>query len=75
MTRGAPSALSSATTTQRALNPMGDGDATLLAEQLLVESGLGTCWSGYFPVLPPRTAPTFSVGPGPCPRGTGYTRC
>ncbi len=22
--------------------------ATLLAEQLLVESGLGTCWSGYF---------------------------
>lgn len=32
-----------------ALNPQDDTViATLLAEQLLVESGLGTCWSGYF---------------------------
>lgn len=33
----------------QALNPQDDTViATLLAEQLLVESGLGTCWSGYF---------------------------
>ena len=32
-----------------ALNPQDDTViATFLAEQLLVESGLGTCWSGYF---------------------------
>ncbi len=32
-----------------ALNPQDDTViATLLAEQLLVEAGLGTCWSGYF---------------------------
>lgn len=32
-----------------ALNPQDDTViATQLAEQLLVESGLGTCWSGYF---------------------------
>lgn len=32
-----------------ALNPQDDTViATTLAEQLLVESGLGTCWSGYF---------------------------
>lgn len=33
----------------QALNPQDDTViATLLAEQLLVEAGLGTCWSGYF---------------------------
>lgn len=32
-----------------ALNPQDDTViATFLAEQLLVEAGLGTCWSGYF---------------------------
>ena len=32
-----------------ALNPQDDTViATVLAEQLLAESGLGTCWSGYF---------------------------